>query len=79
MTVVMTGEGSMKIPPSIFKMAFYKLNCGLVDETYQSSNTCHEPYKHKMTNGPSASSKIESKIHKAKGLASGSVMLQETT
>jgi hypothetical protein len=28
MTVVMTGEGSTKIPPSIFKMVFYKLNCG---------------------------------------------------
>jgi hypothetical protein len=79
MTVVMTGEGSMKIPPSIFKMVFCKLNCGVVNEISQSSNTCHEPYRHKMTNGPRTSGEIESEIHKAKGLGSGSVTLQETT
>lgn len=28
MTVTMTSEGSMKIPPSIIKMKFYRLKCG---------------------------------------------------
>ena len=49
----------------------------VVDEIYQSSNTCHEPYKHKTRNGLRTSGEIESEMPRVKGLGLGSVTLQK--